>query len=185
MTGELVATRDTLDELLDHCTEMQRKFVENLLETPDLVYAYTMAGGKATRNDVRRRCAYEMLVNVNVQNVLRFIRRERMERTLITSDWVLNKLVQVVERCMQGQQVLDADGNPTGEWKFDPKGAVAALNLLMKHLGLFEKDNRQRNDTDTEALRARLRQMGYEPPRIAGLEPPEVKSLPESNGEVK
>lgn len=169
MQGELVVREPTIDELMDDLTDLQRRFVEALVESPDIVYAYKTAGGKAARADHVRVCAYEILVNPNVQRVLRLIRKERMERTLISSDWVLNKLVQVIERCMQGQPVLDDEGQPTGEWKFDSNGANKALALLMKHLGMFEKDNRQRAATNPDELRERLRQMGMDPDRVRAL----------------
>lgn len=171
MQGELVVREPTIDELMDDLTDLQRRFVEALIESPDIVYAYRVAGGKAKRADHVRVCAYEILVNPNVQKVLRRVRKERMDRTLITSDWVLNKLVQVIERCMQGQPVLDDDGKPTGEWKFDSAGATKALQLMMKHLGMFERDNRQKAPKSPDEMRERLRQMGMDPARLVALPP--------------
>jgi phage terminase small subunit len=46
----------------------------------------------------------------------------------------------ISDRCVQGDPVLDRDGNPTGEWKFDSSGANKATELIGKHLGLF-RDN--------------------------------------------
>jgi phage terminase small subunit len=164
MQGELVIAEPTLDELMDDLTDLQRRFVEVLIETPDVMFAYRKAGGKAVRIDTQQRSAYEILVNPAVQRVLRKIRKDRMERTLITSDWILNKLVALVERCMQGQPVLDSDGNETGVWKFDANGAAKALHLLMKHLGMFEKDNRQKlgSQEQYEAAMERLKQRGID-----------------------
>jgi phage terminase small subunit len=169
--GELVTFEPKLEDLYENLTTLQQRFVDVLVETPDVIYAYGLAGGKAKRPHVRQRSAYEILVNPQVQKYLRKFRRDRMERTLITSDWVLNKIVQLIERCMQGQQVLNDDGEPTGEWKFDSAGAAKGLHLLMKHMGMFEKDNRQKTPQDREALYEKLRQRGFDPQEMKSLGP--------------
>lgn len=59
--------------------------------------------------------------------------------------YVRERLVEVVERCMQKEQVLekgiDEDGKvamvPTGEWTFNAQGANKALELLGRHHGMF------------------------------------------------
>lgn len=61
--------------------------------------------------------------------------------------WVIKKLRDVAIRCMQGEPVLDKDGNETGQWKFDSGGANRALELIGKHLRLFD---------DTEGVSAQL-----------------------------
>lgn len=61
----------------------------------------------------------------------------RAERTELTQDWVVDQLRTVVERCLQAEPVRDSQGIPTGEFRFDSKGANTALGLLGKHLGMF------------------------------------------------
>jgi phage terminase small subunit len=156
----------------DALTELQRRFVEEMLLDPtSATRAYIKAGGKGTEGSSARQQAARLMADGGVARALDAARRERSARMWIDADWVLNKLVQVVERCMQGQQVLDEEGIPTGEWKFDPAGATRALHLLMKHLGMFERDNRQKEGTqeEYEAAMARLRQMGYEPDKHRAL----------------
>ena len=48
---------------------------------------------------------------------------ERIKRTEIDADWVLQEQVRVYERCMQDKPVLDKEGKETGEYKFDASGA--------------------------------------------------------------
>ena len=64
-------------------------------------------------------------------------RRARLE---IEADDVLADIVVVKKRCMQGERVLDHEGNPTGEWKFDSRGALKALELVGKHAGLWKDE---------------------------------------------
>lgn len=61
----------------------------------------------------------------------------RIKRTEITADYVLTSLRNVAERCMQAEAVLDREGNPTGEYRFDSTGANKSLELLGKYLKLF------------------------------------------------
>lgn len=131
-------------------TELQRRFVEEMLETPIAVEAYRKAGGTAKTNSTRRYCAYELLTNPNVSRALEGLREVRANRVQVRTDYVILRLVECVERCMQAEPVLDDEGNPTGEYKFDSAGATKALGLLAKHLGMFEKDNAQKAGTRTE-----------------------------------
>lgn len=65
--------------------------------------------------------------------------RMKRRRELIELDekWVLDRLRQMVERCMQAEPVRDAKGEPTGEFKFDSSGANRALELIGKHFAMF------------------------------------------------
>ena len=58
----------------------------------------------------------------------------------VSRSWVIIKLREVVERCMQVVQVYDKLGQPTGEFEFDAAGATKALELIGKHLRVFGDD---------------------------------------------
>jgi phage terminase small subunit len=51
--------------------------------------------------------------------------------------WVLGQLRANAERAMQTTPVLDAKGQPTGEYRWDGSVANRALELLGKELGMF------------------------------------------------
>jgi phage terminase small subunit len=55
----------------------------------------------------------------------------------VSKSWVILSLKEVVDRCMQSIQVLDHEGNPTGEYQFQHSGANKALELIGKELGMF------------------------------------------------
>ena len=86
---------------------------------------------------------------------------EREKRTQITQDYVLRTIHETVERCRQARPVFDQNGDPvlirtpTGDkaaaYTFDAKSVLRGCELLGKHLGLFERDNRQRNPIDAVA----------------------------------
>jgi phage terminase small subunit len=69
------------------------------------------------------------------------------ERAALTKEFVIAGLMEIVERTMQHRPVLDAFGNPVvvetpngdlaAAYRFDPKNAKAAYELLGKELGMF------------------------------------------------
>jgi phage terminase small subunit len=75
--------------------------------------------------------ACELLAKPDIQARVAELLAEQQQRTGITADWTLQKLVKVAERC-------------TTEETFDAAGANRSLELIGRHQGIFEADNRQR-----------------------------------------
>lgn len=66
-------------------------------------------------------------------------RLDRRRTTLcVTTEWVIRKMVKVYRRCMQEIPVLDAEGNPTGVYRFDARHAILALSKIGDYTGGFE-----------------------------------------------
>lgn len=55
----------------------------------------------------------------------------------IDKRWIMAKLVENVERSMQNRPVLDADGEPIGDYRYDGNVANRALELLGKEFHMF------------------------------------------------
>ncbi len=68
------------------------------------------------------------MANPEVQAAIAQAMDERVKRTEITADYVLNNLRNIAERCMV-------------EEDFNAAGANKALELLGKHLGLWTEKN--------------------------------------------
>jgi phage terminase small subunit len=86
--------------------------------------------------------ASELLKNPKVLARIRELQKEQTERLAITSDWVVQQLVDVVKKSKEPEPVMkwDADKKQiveSGEYTFDSKGATKALELLGKHLGMY------------------------------------------------
>ena len=60
-----------------------------------------------------------------------------IEKTAITKEWVIKRLVENTERAMQNVPVLDHDGETIGEYRYEGSVANKALELLGKELGMF------------------------------------------------
>jgi hypothetical protein len=58
-------------------------------------------------------------------------------KAMVTKQWVLDRMKEVVERAMTAVPVLDGAGNPTGEYTFQGNVANRALELIGKELGMF------------------------------------------------
>lgn len=56
-----------------------------------------------------------------------------------SAPWVIARLHEVYNVAMAAVQVLDRKGNPTGVYKVDIAGANRALELIGKHIGMFEQ----------------------------------------------
>ncbi len=77
----------------------------------------------------------ENLTKPMIQARLAELMKERSERVQIDADWVLRQAVKVHERCMQQEPVI-SNGEPTGEFKFEPAGANKSLELIGKHVNV-------------------------------------------------
>lgn len=67
-------------------------------------------------------------------------------KTGLDREWVISRLMSVVDRCMQSEPVLDKKGEPTGEFQFDSSGANTALRMLGDTMGLFKPAEKKPED---------------------------------------
>lgn len=88
--------------------------------------------------------ASRLLRNDKVLARVRELQHEQAERLCISADWVVLKLVDVTHKAMQAEPVMKynfatKEMEETGEYLFDSKGANRALELIGKHIGMFDK----------------------------------------------
>lgn len=98
---------------------------------------------------------------------------ERQQRTAITADYVLHSLHEIAQRCMQkslvmtkGEQAIDDEGRHM--WSFDAKNAIRALELIGRHMGMFNDKNKEQQETPEDmkikiAIRRAVLSMEAEP----------------------
>jgi phage terminase small subunit len=131
------ALASLIPKLLMALTDKQKRFVEDYLVDLNATQAAVRAGYSAKTAEQQ---AYQILQKTSVSEAIAAAQAARSERTELTQDWVLDRLREVTERCMQHEALLDHEGNPTGEYKFNASGANKSIELIGKHLGMF-KDN--------------------------------------------
>lgn len=102
--------------------------------------AYRQAGYSASNNCAM---AHYLKQRPHVAKAIQGEMDKRAIRLEVTQDNVLRDILEVKNRCMQrspvfvkgGVQAIDEDGNHI--WTFNSKGALTALELIGKHLGMF------------------------------------------------
>lgn len=87
--------------------------------------------------------ASRLLTNDNILARVRAIQIERLEKLAVTQESVVLKLLEIYDRCMQAKPVKEWDYTAheyveTGEYTFDSRGAIRALELIGKHLAMFK-----------------------------------------------
>ena len=118
---------------LNMMTNKQKAFVSEYLVDLCATKAAIRAGYSAKRADA---IGHENLRKPEIKAAIQLAMKQREERTQVTQDYVLSKIRDTIERCSGD------DG------AFNPQSILKGCELLGKHLGLFEKDNRQRNPAD-------------------------------------
>lgn len=97
-------------------------------------------------------------------------------QTGLDREWVITRLMQVADRCMQAEPVLDKEGCPTGEYQFNSNGANQALKMLGDTLGLFKPAEKQAGDEYANLSDDDLRRIAHELAQQTGL-----LALPDAN----
>ena len=121
--------------------EKQKQFCEEYIIDLNGTQAAIRAGySEKTAN----RIASELLTKLDIQEYICKLKNKRSERVKYSQDELMRDILEVKNRCMQANPVLDKEGNETGVWKFDSNGANKALDMLAKHVGFYETDNKQK-----------------------------------------
>jgi hypothetical protein len=93
--------------------------------------------------------AYDLLQIPAIQARIAALQAQLSTRTQVDAEYVIGNLREIVERSMQRAPVMMRRGKEMVQlqdeagrdvWRFDARGAVDALGLLGKHLGLFASD---------------------------------------------
>ncbi|MDR1158849.1 MAG: terminase small subunit [Oscillospiraceae bacterium] len=99
------------------------------------------AAGYAAKNADSQAC--RLLKRSDVRAKIRELRADLVEQHGINRDSVILDLREVFRRCMQAQPVLEWDSAakdymPSGEYRFDARGAIKAAELLARITGLMD-----------------------------------------------
>jgi hypothetical protein len=89
---------------------------------------------------LRARLMRKPHVQLRVKNLI----KERVAHLGIDENWVIMNVVSVMNQSIGGTEVLDREGNPTGVWTHDSRGALKALEMLGSNIGMFQKKEKTR-----------------------------------------
>ena len=123
-------------------TPRERKFCEAYLRTGRKEQSAIEAGysEKSARTQACR-----LLKKDEVIAYTHELQAQAREELGIDKNWAVLKAIEVYHRCMQAVPVMQWDYSEhcmveTGEYTFDSKGALKALELIKSLLGLGEED---------------------------------------------
>lgn len=111
------------------------KFIERYLATGVASQAYIEAGYSPKGAEAG---SSRLLSTVNITHEIEARQSVLREKNVLHVGKIIDHLETIRNRCMQGEPVLDNEGNPTGEWQFDSRGALKAIELIGKHIGMWE-----------------------------------------------
>lgn len=129
-------------------TDQQRLFADQYLVLNNGTKAAIAAGysEKSARSQ-----ASQLLVVEEIEEYIEERRKEISKISLVDAAWVQTRFKEISDRCMTAEPVM-SQGLPTGEYEFDSSGANKATEMLGKIIGIFEKDNKQKESTATVTI---------------------------------
>ena len=138
----------------------QEAFCREYLIDLNATQAAIRAGYSPKRADA---IGYENLRKPEIAAFIADCMKEREKRTEITQDYVLATITETVERCKQAEPVMERgeDGKmqPTGEYKFDASNVLKGVELIGRHLGMWNdklKLSHTFEDMNDEDIKAEL-----------------------------
>ena len=135
------STSDGVEKL----RERQKRFIEEYLVDLNATQAAIRAGySEQTAYSIGQR----LLKKVEVQEAIQQAQNKRSERTQITQDEVIRRLIENVDISMGKKSTVitipsksengEVVGNDVAQFVYEPSAANKALELLGKHLGIFK-----------------------------------------------
>ena len=94
--------------------------------------------------------ASRLLSNSEIIEEIKNQQKQLLTASCLTEEKVIKNLEEVLDRCLVKNPVTEWDYSEhcmveTGQWTFDSKGALKAIELLGKHLGMFGKTDGNMN----------------------------------------
>lgn len=136
-------------------TDKEKLFAEAYMKSLNATKALIEAGYS---ENYANRQASAVLAKKYVQEYIKQMMKERKKRLQIDADWVLQRFIDISDRCsqavpvmkfnpisksMEQETVVNDEGEKVGVYTFDSSGANKATEMIGKHIGFFQKDNEQ------------------------------------------
>ena len=122
-------------------TEKQQRFIDEYLVDLNATQAAIRAGYSERTASAQ---GSRLLTNVNIRARIEELKKTRADRLNLDAYWVLKRLMDISDRAMQAEPVMEWDHAeqqlvPSGEYQFDSSGANRSTELIGKHLGMFKE----------------------------------------------
>lgn len=122
-------------------TYKEERFCQEYTVDYNQTAAATRAG-YAEKSAAKTGC--KLMKRPEIRAYIHQLQEEQKERLMLTSDRVLIELMDVYQKCVQAVPVETWSYElhemvKTGEYQFDSKGAIKALEMIGRHLGMFDR----------------------------------------------
>ena len=139
----------------------QERFCQEYVVDYNGTQAAIRAGYK--KNSARKQ-ASRLLTNEDILTRVHELQKDQLDRLAISQDYVVLQLLETYKCCREPSPVMRYDPSTgemeeTGIYQFDSKGALRALELLGKHLGMFSDKVQVSGSLNTGQLSNVLAQM--------------------------
>lgn len=110
-----------------------------------------------TQYDTARREASKLKSKPHISARIRELMDIRSKNILVDAGYVLESLIHIAEKCQTAQPVMEWNYEekkmmPTGEYEFDSNGANKALELIGRHLGIWNDKLKLDNTSPIELI---------------------------------
>jgi phage terminase small subunit len=134
----------------------QRRFCEEYIKDHNGSASAVRAGYSSKAS---KEIAYDLLTKAHIKEYIQSLQQPIKDQCLIDAATLREGLKTVMDRCLQKKAKMEYCpidkmmkpklDSETGEplFEFDANGAVRAIEQLGKHIGFYEKDNKQQNGT--------------------------------------
>lgn len=112
----------------------QLRFVDEYLIDLNATQAAIRAGYSAK---TAQQIGSENLLKPVIAAEIRSRQQVRAAKSELDEAWVLDRLRENCERALQAVPVLDSEGGPTGEYRYEGSVVNRAVELIGKHRGMF------------------------------------------------
>lgn len=124
--------------MADKLTPKEERFVQGLFAGLSQREAYKQAYNASKMQDNTIDNKAYILANSNEIRVrLKELQDEMKEQNKWTVQKLIEEFEEIKERCKTAKPVLDFNGEPTGEYRFDANGAVKSLENIGKLMGFY------------------------------------------------
>lgn len=154
--------KETIDE--KGLTAKQELFCQEYMLDLNATQAYKRAGYTAINDNVAGVQGHKLLRDAKIHARVKELMDERSQVLLIDAYFVVEQLKEINQRCMSKvtpvlewdavakEMVHKQDDAGKKVYEFDSSGANKSAELIGKHLGIFEKDNRRTLETSIQVL---------------------------------
>lgn len=101
--------------------------------------------------------AYRLLQREDIRERILELQKEQVARLSISQDFVMLQMLDTYHCCREAYPLMEWDYAAremveTGKYAFDSKGALKALEMMGKHLGMFDKKSTNPEDSEKSNL---------------------------------